>query len=156
MSGITFTLSRNAFGKLCFTGEDGQITEGVHPVRAFPIAAPDEGVSIVAPDGHELAWIDRLTDAPASVQTLVREELAQREFMPELEHLYEVSTFATPSIWRIRTNRGDTTLVLNGEEDIHRVRGGTLIIVDHHGIQFLIRDLFSLDQHSKRLLDRFL
>jgi len=45
---------------------------------------------------------------------------------------------------------------LKGEEDIRRVSAQTLIVADAHGVQFLIRDLPSLDAASRKLLDRFL
>jgi hypothetical protein len=67
-----------------------------------------------------------------------------------------VSSFATPSTWTVETDRGPTDLVLKGEEDIRRLGQGVLLVVDAHGVQFLIRDLAHMDKHSRRLLDRFL
>ena len=149
-------LSRNALGKLVLTEPDGKTHTGVLPVRAFPIAAPDEGISLVDTDGHEVAWIERLVDLPAATRQLVEAELASREFMPEIQQLLAVSTFATPSTWTVATNRGQTEFVLKGEEDIRRMAGGMLLIADSHGIQFMIRDQYAMDRHSRRLLDRFL
>jgi len=151
-----FHLSRNAFGKLVFRAADGAVHEGVIAVRAFPIAAPETGIALVSTDGHELAWIDSLAELPEAIRSLVAEELALREFMPQIMRLRGVSSFATPSTWRVETDRGDTEFVLKGEEDIHRLSAQTLLIVDSHGIQFLIRDLPALDAVSRRLLDRFL
>ena len=75
---IDFQLQRNAFGRLVLTAADGVAHVGVVPVRAFPIAAPDEGLSLVSADGHELAWIDRLgRRCRAAQRALVDEELAQ-------------------------------------------------------------------------------
>ena len=67
----TYQLHRNAFGRLVFTSADGETSEGVMPVRAFPIAAPDDGIALVDPHGHELAWIDRLEDLPEAMRALV-------------------------------------------------------------------------------------
>ena len=156
MTSRDFTLSRNAFGRLVFRGADGEEHEGVIPVRAFPIADPENGIALVGADGHELAWIDRLSDVPEAMRTLIEAELASREFMPQIKRLRGVSSFATPSIWRVETDRGDTEFVLKGEEDIHRLSAQTLLVVDSHGIQFLIRDLLALDAGSRRILDRFL
>ena len=47
-------------------------------------------------------------------------------------------------------------MVLKGEEDIRRLTTPALMITDSRGINFLIRDRYALDSHSKRLLDRFL
>lgn len=152
-----FQLTRNAFGKLVFSSNDGtEVHEGVVPVRAFPIAAPESGIALVNADGQELAWFDRLSDLPAPIRTLLEEELANREFLPEIRQIKHVSTFAVPSTWEVETDRGATTLVLKGEEDIRRVAQSTLIIADTHGVQFLIRDMQALDKASRKILDRFL
>lgn len=156
MTTADFQLSRDAHGRLQLTTSDGVIHEAVAPVRAFPIAAPAEGIALVGTDGHELAWIDRLDDLPDATRMLVEDELASREFIPEICRLRHVSTFATPSTWEVETDRGATRFILKGEEDIRRLGAATLLIADSHGIQFLIRDLQALDRHSRKLLDRFL
>lgn len=156
MDTIDWQLERNAHGRLVLITADGERHDGVLPVRAFPIAAPEEGLALVGADGHELAWIDRFEALPAAPRALIVEELASREFTPEIQRLLSVSTFSTPSTWRVATDRGEATLVLRVEEDIRRLTGGTLLITDHHGIQFLVRDRFALDARSRRLLERFL
>ncbi|GIX25506.1 MAG: hypothetical protein KatS3mg122_2737 [Caldimonas sp.] len=151
-----FQLHRNPHGQLVCTDAQGQVHVGVLPVRAFPITAPDEGVSLVSPEGHEVVWIERLSDLPSPLRRLIEEELAQREFMPEITRLVAVSSFATPSTWEVETDRGRTQLVLKGEEDIRRLPGGRLLIADRDGVSYLIRDPAALDRASRRLLDRFL
>ena len=151
-----FQLTRNSFGKLVFTGSDGEVHDGVIPIHAFPISAPQEGISLVTSDGHELAWIAHLTDLPDATRALLQEELASREFIPEIHRISHVSSFATPSSWQVETDRGDTTFILKGEDDIRRLSHTTLLVADSNGIHFLIRDIQSLDSHSRKLLDRFL
>ena len=156
MSQAHFTLTRDAYGRLVFQAENGDRHEGVTPVRAFPIAAPDDGISILSAEGHEIGWADRLADLPAASRALIEEELASREFVPEIAQLLSVSSFACPSTWQVRTDRGDTALVLKGEEDIRRLSATRLLIADGNGIQYLVRDLGRLDRHSRKLLDRVL
>jgi hypothetical protein len=151
-----FTLSRNAFGQLCLKTEDGQFHEQVLPVKAFPISLPGECISIVDRDGHELVWLDHLDQVTADNQIIIKEELANREFMPVLTKISEVSSFATPSTWTVETSRGPTEFVLKGEEDIRRISKDTYLISDNHGVQYLIDNIQLLDKHSRRLLDRFL
>jgi len=153
---LDFQLSRDAFGKLTLTTTDGIVHSGVVPVRAFPISAPGQDISLVSSDGHELAWLPNLEALPADLANLVREELANREFMPEIRHILKVSSFATPSTWTVTTDRGETSFILKGEDDIRRLAGPALLIADSHGIQFLIRDRNVLDGHSRKILDRFL
>jgi hypothetical protein len=157
-SGAGFTLQRDSFGRLLVTLADGSVHEGVTPVRAFPIQAPDEGVSLVGPEGKELAWVPRVAALPPNERALVEAELAQREFVPEIQRIVSVSTFATPSTWQVETDRGATELVLKVEEDIRRLAGtrAGLLISSGHGIVFRVPDLLALDRHSKKLLERFL
>jgi hypothetical protein len=151
-----YRLRRNSFGRLELTDAAGETHDEVAPVRAFPIAAPDYGLALVDPHGHELAWIDRLSDLPEDMQRLIEDELAQREFMPVISRIVSVSSFATPSTWLVDTDRGTTNLILKGEEDIRRLASAALLIADSHGIHFLIRDRYALDPASRRFLDRFL
>lgn len=153
---ITWNLSRNAFGRLVLVSAEGEIFEGVIPVRAFPISAPDGGVALAASDGRELAWIENIDLLPAGIRTLIAEELAGREFMPVIRRIRKVSSFATPSTWQVETDRGDTSFILRGEEDIRRVGRHALLVADSHGIQFLIHNPLELDVSSRRILDRFL
>ena len=153
---INYQLQHDARGRLTFTGEDGQLHESVVPVRAFPIAAPDEGVALVDPHGHELAWIDRLSELPQPLRALIENELASREFMPVIKQIESVSSYATPSTWQIVTDHGDTALVLKGEEDIRRLAPPALLIADSNGINYLIHDRYALDKTSRKILDRFL
>ncbi|HMO44675.1 MAG TPA: DUF1854 domain-containing protein [Rubrivivax sp.] len=153
---MSFELQRDAFGRLVLTDAGGTVHEGVLPVRAFPIAAPDEGLSLLSAAGHELAWVERLDQLPPAQRMLVAEALAEREFVPEIRRLRHVSSFATPSTWTVETDRGATRFVLEGEEDIRRIGRSTLLIADSQGLQFRVGDLLALDRHSKRLLERFL
>ena len=156
MSNTQFELQRDSYGRLVLTTQNGERHEGVTPVRAFPIAAPDEGLSLVNYEGHEVGWVERIADLPPAIAQLVEEELASREFVPEIERILDVSSFACPSIWQVATNRGQSSLILKGEEDIRRLSQSRLIIADSNGIEFLIRDIGTLDRHSRKLLDRFL
>jgi hypothetical protein len=156
MSNANFQLQRDSFGRLVLTTAGGERHEGVTPVRAFPIGAPDEGISLVNFEGHEVGWAERLADLPPAIRALIDEELASREFVPEIEHIVAVSSFACPSTWQVATDRGPAELILKGEEDIRRLSQNRLLIADSHGIQFLVRDVGRLDRHSRKLLDRFL
>jgi hypothetical protein len=151
-----YRLSRNAFGRIVFTEPNGALREGVIPVRAFPITAPDRAIALIDQHGHELAWIEQLSDLPDELREIVGAELAMREFIPEIRRIRSVLSFVTPSTWQVETDRGETSFILKGEEDIRRLASPSLLIADSQGVQFLIRDRFSLDHHSRKILDRFL
>jgi Domain of unknown function (DUF1854) len=151
-----FQLKRQPSGRLQLIDAHGQQHEGVVPVRAFPLAAPDDGISLVGAEGQELVWIERLQALPASVRALLNEELALRDFVPRITRLVSVSSFGTPSVWTVETDRGDTSFVLKGEDDIRRLQSNALLIASSEGVQYGIADMTALDKASRRLLERFL
>jgi hypothetical protein len=151
-----FDLYRDPYGVWMLRLADGQEHAKVTVVRPFPITAPAESVSILSQEGRELLWVERLADLPGPKQETLIEALTQREFMPEIQRLVDVSSYTTPSTWVVETDRGTTELVLKGEEDIRRLNGQTLIISDAHGVQYLIRHLPSLDRMTRKQLDRFM
>jgi hypothetical protein len=156
MMSASFKLERDAFGHLVLIEAEGVRHVGVVPVRAFPLSAPDEGLSLVGSEGRELLWIDRLDDLPEPVRALLAEDLAARDFAPRLLKLHKVSSFGVPSTWTVSTDRGDAQFVLKAEEDIRRLEGGALLIASAHGVQFRIPDVKALDRASRKLLERFL
>lgn len=153
---VTFRLERDAFGRLVFHPAEGEPQAGVVPVRAFPLAAPTEGISLVNGDGREVAWIDRLSDLAPDQRALIEAEIASREVTPVVSRLVSVSSFSTPCTWEVETDRGRTHFLLKGEEDIRRLAGRALLIASGQGLNFLIRDAGALDRSSRKLLERFL
>ena len=153
---MNMNIERDAFGRLVLIDADGMRHVGIVPVRAFPLSAPDAGVSLVGGDGKEVLWLDRLDDVPTEARALLAQDLAVRDFAPTLLRLHKVSSFGVPSTWTISTDRGETSFVLKAEEDIRRLDGGALLIASAHGVQFRIPDVKALDRASRKLLERFL
>ena len=149
-------LERNPLGRWVWTDAQGARHDQVVVVRAYPVTAPEQGVGIMDAEGHELAWFDRIDQVSPPLQALLREAVAEREFLPEIQRLKAVSSLVTPSVWTVDTDRGEARFMLKGEEDIRRLTGKTLIVSDVDGVQYLIRDPMTLDRHSRKLLDRFM
>ena len=150
-------LVRNAHGRLVLTLGNDTVFEAVVPVRAFPIAAPTEGLSLIAADGKEALWVPRMADLQPEHRQLIEQDLAVREFVPTIERILKVSSFSTPSTWDLQTDRGLTQMVLKAEEDIRKLAGRTkLQITGQDGVQYRIPDSNKLDKHSRKLLERFL
>ena len=150
-------IERNPLGRLKVQTPDGAVHEPVTAVRAFPIQTPAANISLVGPSGHEVAWIAELAGLPPEQRALLEQELHQREFMPLIQRLVAVSSFATPSTWTVDTDRGRCQFVLKGEEDIRRLSGRTkLLIAASDGLHFHVPDSQALDRASRKLLERFL
>ena len=151
-----FDLQRDAFGRWTLVLADGTRHAPVTAIRAYPITDPEGGVALMDAEGHELLWIDHMAQLAPTARNQVLQALTEREFLPVIEKLEGVSSFATPSTWTVVTNRGTTQFLLKGEEDIRRLTGTVLLINDADGVQYMIRDLAAMDKHSRKLLDRFL
>ena len=151
-----FEFECDAFGRWTLVLPAGTRHTPVTAVRAYPVSAPDQGVSLVDTEGHELLWISTLQTLPEALQNRLRQALSEREFLPEILRLNAVSSLVTPSTWTVQTHRGTTQFMLKGEEDIRRLTGTVLLITDANGVQYMIRDLAAMDKHSRKLLDRFL
>lgn len=153
---MTLNLTQNAQAQWCYIDSDGKQHLDVVAVRAFPLSAPDLGVAIVSNTGSELHWIDDIGQLDSSSHTALERLLAQREFMVEIQRISAVSSYATPSIWQVVTDKGVTEFTLKGEEDIRRLTHTRLLISDSNGLQFVINNTEELDHASRRRLDRFL
>ena len=151
-----FELERDDFGQLVLIDALGQRHVGIVPVRAFPLTAPDQGISLVGSDGRERVWIDHLDTLSPALRVLLAADLAVRDFAPTLQKLHAVSSFGVPSTWQVQTDRGEASFVLKAEEDIRRLEGGALLIASAHGVQFRVPDPKALDRGSRKLLERFL
>ena len=151
-------LEHDRFGHLVLIDTAGRRHEGVLPVRAFPLSAgPQDGMlSLLGRDGHELSWIERAEQLDAASWTLLNEELANRQFLPEILRLTSVSSFSTPSHWQVETDRGSTRLELKSEDHIRRLTDGRLLITGSDGVGYLVSDPAALDRASRRLIERFL
>lgn len=157
MSAGEILLTRNAHGRLCLTLPDGTVHEALTPVRAFPIAAPDEGISLVGSDGKEVYWIERLSDMAQPMRLLLEEDFAVREFVPEVLRIATIDSISVPSVWTVETDRGTTQLGLKAEEDIRKLDGRYhLLITSRDGVQYRISDSRQLDKQSQKYLELFL
>lgn len=157
MKPIHLDLRRNAHGRLCLTLADGTEHVGVTPVRAFPIAAPDEAISLVGSDGKEVCWIEHLEAVSAPVRQLLEEDFAVREFVPQVLRIVAVDAISVPSVWTVETDRGVAQLALKAEEDIRKLEGRHhLLITSREGLQYRILDARLLDKASQKFLERFL
>ena len=153
---MNFLLSKDTFGNIRLELESGESYDQVKVIRAFPISHPDNGFSITDQDGHELVWFESLSELNDVNQAIVQSSLEQIEFIPVIQAITGLNSYALPSIWDIQTDRGLTKLKLKTEQDIRRVSSEALLITDANGIQYLIKNRRILDKFSKKVLDRFM
>jgi hypothetical protein len=150
-----FGLHHDSWGRLVLIDSQGREYVGVEPHRAFPITEPGRGVSICDAEGREILWIEHLEEVPAPVRGILEDELARRHFLPVVERVLRIEGNNEPTEWQVQTDRGRTTFTLKSEEDVRRVAGYRLLIVDAYGVRYLVPDMRALDRTSRDLLGRY-
>jgi hypothetical protein len=156
MSHPPFQLHHDNWGRLVLTDAQGRQHVGAEPVRAFAISDPLHGIAICDSDGAELVWLDHLDDLPHATRDILESELSRRHFLPVLRRVVRVEGASEPTTWEVETDRGPTRFSLKSEEDVRRVAGHRVVIVDAHGVRYLIPDLRELDAASRRALERYI
>ena len=150
-----FGLSRDAAGRLMLIDAEGVRHENVHPRRAFPLTDPDDWISICDERGQELALVDDPQCLPEQVRALLLDALERREFVPCIVRVHSIHSEPDALVWDIETDRGRTTLHMEGEDHLHLLDRGRVLLTDVHGIRYLIADLHALDAPSRRKLERY-
>jgi hypothetical protein len=152
-----FTLEYDAWGQLVLTCTDGRRFVGVETARAFPISGPNGFIAICDAEGHELSCVEDPSSLRPEVRRVLEEELSRREFVPVVQRIQRVLADHDPSEWRIVTDRGPTTFLMeDSDNDVRRLGVNRILLVDTHGIRYLIPDTRRLDAASRRILERYL
>jgi hypothetical protein len=153
----SFTLQRDAWGDLVMIDAQQRRVVGVRAVRAFPISAPEGHLSLCDAEGRELLSIEDRSLLPAQVRQILDEEVARSDFLPVVVRIQQVLADRNPSQWQITTDRGPTTFLMeDADNDVRRLGPTRILLVDTHGIRYLIPDTRRLDPASRRILDRYL
>jgi hypothetical protein len=128
----------------------------VEPVRAFPISDPEHYLALVDARGQEQALVADPQSLPEPVRQAIARLLAQREFLPRIERIVRIHDRRDPAVWEVITDRGPVTFLVRDPEDIRRLGPHQGLIVDVHGVRYLVRDSRALDPRSQRMLSRYL
>lgn len=148
-----FTLSRDVWQHLQLTDGKGVVHRDVSVVPLFPVSTRKEWISILASDGEELVSLRDLSVLTDSNRELIEQELAFREFVPQILKVLWVSGTQEPCEWEVETNYGRTRFVLNSEEDVRRVSAWTVHFLDASGGRFRVEDIRKLDSRSRAYVE---
>jgi hypothetical protein len=149
-------LVRGADGALQAIESTGGHHEGLVPIRLFPLTDPDHWIVLVDRQGREVATIAEPSELDTVSAELLHEELRSREFVPHIDRILWVSGNSEPCQWRVLTDRGITEFVLNDEKDIRRLGTHGVLVIDAHGIRYLIPDDRVLDRYSRRTVEWYI
>lgn len=153
---MNFSLARDPFGDLILTDQAGQKHVGITPVRLFPHTDREQWISLVDGRSKELVLIENLTELAAEFRQLIEEELAKCEFVPEIKRIVRVSGDTEPCEWEVETDRGPTKFVLKSEDDVRRIGPQRALIIDAHGLRYLVPNARALDPRSRRVIEQYI
>jgi Domain of unknown function (DUF1854) len=148
-------LYHDPWGRLTFEDDAGSVHVGVEPVRAFPLSEPQRDISLLDHEGREVLHVPQIGQLPADFRAFLEEELGRRHFLPTIRRIHAIEGITEPTTWDVDTDRGRTKFRLRSEEDVRRVVGSRVIIVDDHGVRYLIADYTTFDATSRRLLEQY-
>ncbi len=150
---LPIRLERRCDGALLAQWPEASEPVEVVPLRLFPLSEPQKWIALLTPEGREVALLDSLEQLPHQAQSLLIEELSRREFVPIIQQITWVSGNSEPCSWKVRTDRGETEFVLKNDDDIRRLGSHSVLVVDSHGIRYLIPDRQQLDPFSQRIVE---
>ena len=149
-------LHYDSFGRLVLVDAQGREHVGVESVRGFPISDVQHWISICDTAGHEVLCIEDLDLLPPPVREVLEKDLTRREFVPTIERIDRVSSDSDPSEWDVQTDRGATHFLLKSDDEVRSIGPTRALIIDSHGIRYLVPDTRALDRASRRILERYL
>ncbi|MHB8973716.1 MAG: cyanophycin metabolism-associated DUF1854 family protein [Pirellulaceae bacterium] len=149
-------LARDDSGRLVLTDSTGRRHVGVVPLRTFPISEPNGCIALLTEEGREIAFLESLASLPEEMGDLVRHELACREFVPVIHRIVSTTNDVDSPRWQLETDHGNTDTQVHVDDGLRWLGDQGLLVVDIHGLRFLIPDIAKLDAASRRILDRYL
>lgn len=147
------TLAVDSLGQMTVQDGLGNRFQDVKPVRLFPLSRPNQWISLVDVDGKEIVCIADPKTLSDLNQRILYGELERREFVPILKRILWVSGNSEPCQWKVETDRGTTSFILQDENDVRRLGELSVLVVDSFGIRYFIPDRESLDAYSRRIIE---
>jgi hypothetical protein len=149
----SLVLTIDSLGRLCAVDATGARFEGIVPLRLFPLSDPEHWIALVDSEQRELCVVADIAALAADTAECLRQELTRREFVPVLIRINWVSGNTEPCEFKVDTDRGQAEFILQSEDDIRRLGKHSVLVLDAHGIRYLIPDDRKLDAYSKRVID---
>ena len=147
-------LRREADGRLALVPPGGgDPVKGIGVARCFPWTHGERYISVRDAEGREISLVKDMMSLKAETRLAVEQELADQEFLPCITAVRGVEDQFDVMVWTVDTDRGSIELQVKNAEDVRQIEDGRVLIRDHAGGTFVVRDPASLDARSRRLLE---
>jgi hypothetical protein len=126
--------------------------EGVRPVRAFPLTAPDRQIVLLDAEDRELGVIQELKRLDRESREAIEAELEIAYLVAHVTAIHSVRSRFGVTTWELDTDRGPRTAHVKERSDIRPLPNGRIILTDVHGVQYEIPPPEALDERSRSWL----
>lgn len=142
------------------TGLKARIDNEEHTIerlaRAFPRTNPDQYVSLMDTEGHELGIIENPNQLDDASREIVETELKAIYFIPLIHTIRSVTVKGTGSIWEVDTDDGPRTFRIMGRDSLDGASAPGIEIHDENGKRYKIDNYWELDADSRDLISDIL
>ena len=124
--------------------------------RALPLAQPEDYICISDVDRKELGIIEHISDFPEAQQALIRRELSQRYFCPDITAITAIKEKMGHFYFDVKVGEYPMSFTIRDLSKNIRCTDNRIILTDVDGNRFLIRDIGRIDKKSRRKLEPYL
>ena len=133
--------------------ESGETYEKLEARRLFPVNRPDEYITLLNPEGTEVAVIRRLNDLNEESLKAIEYSLNDYYLVPHIRKIISITEKYGTLHWVVETERGIKEFdIRNRNHDIKTFRSGCVRVRDSDDNRYVIDDYRALDKHSRAQL----
>ena len=145
------TVNENNLVDLQVSG--GKLYEKLEPRRLFPVSRQDTYITLLDPDGVEVAIIKALTDLDQESLEVIKYSLNDYYLVPHIQKIISIFEKNGKIHWVVETERGIKEFdVRNRNHDIRVYKDGRVRVRDSDDNRYIITDYKALDKHSRTQL----
>jgi len=148
-------ITREPDGRLALVPPGGgNAAKGIGVARCFPWTHGETYISVRDGEGREISLVRDPAALKPATRAVVEQELAAHEFLPCITAVSGVEDQFDVMVWKVETDRGAIELQVKNAEDVRQIDDGRVLIRDHAGGTFVVKNPASLDARSRRLLEQ--
>ncbi len=124
--------------------------------RAFPRSNPDQYVSLMNAQGHEIGIIEDPALLDPASRDLLTEKLRILYFIPTIRKIRAVTQRGTGSFWEVDTDDGPREFRILGRDALNGRNAPSIEITEENGKHYRIENYWELDADSRDLISDLL
>jgi hypothetical protein len=129
----------------------------VQLARAFPLRDPEHWIGLRDSSDNDIGMLRSLEGMDSESQSIAREELERRYFLPRVTGVRKVKREVETITWEVDTDKGPRTVhVQNLRDSVRELGQGRILITDRSGNRIEFPSLANADKETRAVLSRVL